>query len=53
MGRRPPPAQIDAAVAATHTHANKSELDKIGQDANGNLTYDGALPATGYSTVNW
>jgi hypothetical protein len=34
-------AQIDAAVAALHTHANKSQLDKIGQNAGGDFTYDG------------
>lgn len=46
-------AQIDAAVAATHTHANKTELDKIGQDAAGNLTYGGNLPATGWNSTAW
>nr|DAR84674.1 MAG TPA: hypothetical protein [Caudoviricetes sp.] len=32
--------QIDAAVANSHTHANKAVLDKLGE-ANGVLTYDG------------
>lgn len=35
------PAQIDAAVAATHTHANKTQLDLVGQNAGGDFTYDG------------
>jgi hypothetical protein len=34
-------AAIDAAVGNAHTHANKSQLDKIGEDAGGGLTYDG------------
>lgn len=36
------PAQIDAAVAATHTHANKAVLDALSDDA-GVLKYNGAL----------
>ena len=35
------PAAIDAAVADSHTHANKTQLDKIGENGDGNLTYDG------------
>lgn len=46
-------SQIEAAVDATHSHANKTQLDKIGQDADGNLTYGGNLPTTGWSSVNW
>lgn len=52
---------IDNSVALAHTHANKSVLEKIGQSAAGNFTYDGVeigvrvefyeteklLPATG------
>jgi len=34
-------AAIDAAVAATHTHANLTELNKIGEDGDGDLTYSG------------
>lgn len=33
-------AQIDAAVANSHTHANKAVLDKLGE-VDGVLTYDG------------
>lgn len=47
------PAQIDAAVAATHTHANKTQIDKITEDAGGNLLYSGGLPATGWTSTNW
>ena len=47
------PTDIDAAVAATHTHANKTELDKIGEDADGNLTYDGSLPVIAWASTGW
>lgn len=47
------PALIDNAVALRHTHTNKTQLDKIGEDADGNLTYDGDLPVTGWTEVNW
>lgn len=47
------PAQIDAAVSNSHTHANKTQLDKVGENSNGNLTYDGNLPYTGWETTNW
>ena len=46
-------AQIDNAVSLAHQHANKSELDKIGQDSEGNLTYDGDLPVTGWNSIGW
>lgn len=47
------PAQIDAAVTNTHTHTNKTELDKITQNGNGNLLYDNKLPYTGWESLNW
>jgi hypothetical protein len=48
------PAQIDSAVTNSHTHANKTQLDKIGEDANGDLTYNGNLPHTGWEgTPSW
>lgn len=34
-------AQIDSAVSNSHTHANKTQLDLIGQNAGGDLTYNG------------
>jgi hypothetical protein len=47
------PAQIDAAVANAHTHTNKTQLDKVGEDGNGDLTYDGALPKTAWASEAW
>lgn len=35
------PSQIDAAVAASHSHTNKTQLDQIGQSASGDITYGG------------
>lgn len=35
------PAQIDNAVSLAHSHTNKTQLDKIGENGNGNLTYNG------------
>lgn len=46
-------SQIDNAVSQAHTHSNQSELDKIGQDEHGNLTYD-SKPVGGVKlTANW
>jgi len=45
------PALIDAAVAATHTHANKVEIDKIGE-ASGVPTYD-SVPLVTWATTDW
>ena len=47
------PTQIDDAVSMAHTHANKTQLDQIDQDANGLLTYNGVLPLSGWMTTNW
>lgn len=47
------PAQIDSAVSNSHTHANKTQLDKVGEDGGGNLTYNSTLPYTGWETTNW
>lgn len=47
------PANIDDAVTKRHAHSNKTELDKIGQDAGGNLTYGGALPHIGWDSTGW
>jgi hypothetical protein len=35
------PANIDAAVANSHTHANKTQLDKVGENVDGDITYNG------------
>lgn len=45
-------AQIDAAVSNSHTHANLTQLTKVGEDGGGNFTYGGQeFVATG--AVNW
>jgi hypothetical protein len=31
---------IDDAVTKKHTHTNKTELDKVGEDGNGYFTYN-------------
>lgn len=46
-------AQIDAAVANSHTHANKLQLDKIGEDAQGKLLYNGARPEAPVAVASW
>ena len=46
-------AQIDAAVGASHSHTNKTQIDKITEDANGNLLYDGNLPYSRWASTNW
>lgn len=47
------PAAIDAAVTATHSHLNKTQLDKIGEDADGDLSYDGAFVRTSWDATSW
>ena len=47
------PAQIDTAVANSHTHANKTQLDKIGENGDGNLTYNSLLPVIAWTSVGW
>ena len=50
------PVQIDAAVAASHTHVNKNALDKVGEDVSGNFTYGGVAVSGGnirWATTNW
>lgn len=46
------PTQIDAAVTASHSHANKTQLDKIGESG-GQMTYGGAAVTTQWSSVGW
>nr|DAY41653.1 MAG TPA: hypothetical protein [Caudoviricetes sp.] len=45
--------QIDTAVANSHTHSNISQLNKIGEDTSGNLTYGGNPVKTEWSSNNW
>lgn len=44
---------IDDAVSKRHAHANKTQLDKIDEDGDGNVTYGGSLPATGWGATAW
>lgn len=46
------PAQIDAAVAASHTHANKATLDKI-TEVSGLPKWDGGVWPVEWTTSNW
>jgi len=46
-------ADIDDAVSLRHSHANKTQLDNISEDANGLLTYNGVLPLTGWQSTSW
>jgi hypothetical protein len=46
-------ADIDDAVAKRHTHTNITQLNKIGEDAGGNMTYNGSLVSTGWTSTNW
>lgn len=45
-------ASIDLAVTNSHTHANKTQLDLLG-DSGGNLTYNGNIVKTEWSTTAW
>jgi hypothetical protein len=44
---------IDAAVANSHVHNNKTQLDKIDQDSDGNLTYNGNYIKAALTVVQW
>ena len=46
------PANIDLAVANSHTHSNKTQLDKIGEDGEGDITY-GGVEVMKWTTNNW
>ncbi len=47
------PSAIDAAVAKSHTHANMTELNKVGEDGNGDFTYNGRPPRARLETAGW
>lgn len=47
------PSQIDNAVGKAHDHSNQTQLDKIGQDGDGNLTYDGKAVGGVKLVANW
>lgn len=46
-------SQIDAAVTNSHTHSNKTQLDQLGQDGDGELTYNGSKVATEWTNIGW
>lgn len=45
-------ADIDDAVTKKHTHANKTELDKIGESG-GQFTYNGSRPVIDWTSSAW
>lgn len=47
------PAAIDAAVANSHTHANMTQISKVGEDSNGDFTYNGQPPRARLETAGW
>lgn len=47
------PAAIDSAVSNSHTHSNKTQLDLIGQDGDGDITYNGVKVANEYGATAW
>lgn len=44
---------IDQAVTDSHTHSNKTQLDLIGQDGDGDITYNGSKVANEYTNTAW
>jgi hypothetical protein len=46
------PAQIDSAVAASHSHANKATLDKF-SEAGGLVRFSGSAIPAEWNTTNW
>ncbi len=47
------PAAIDAAVGNSHVHANKTEIDQISQNAEGEPLYAGQLIRPHWATEAW
>lgn len=46
-------AEIDSAVAQKHTHTNMTQLNKINQDGEGNMTYNGKVVTTEWLSTAW
>lgn len=46
-------ANIDLAVTQRHTHANKTQLDKISENGAGDFTYDGDYPKIEWNSTGW
>ncbi len=47
------PAAIDVAVGNSHSHANATELSKVGEDEDGVFQYDGKYPCIEWTTAAW
>lgn len=47
------PAQIDQAVTDSHTHANKTVLDLLSEDGDGDLAYDGVKVSSVWQEAAW
>lgn len=47
------PSAIDNAVTNSHTHPNKTQLDKIGENQDGLFTYNGNLPVIAWNNIAW
>jgi hypothetical protein len=47
------PSAIDTAVSNSHTHSNMTQLSKVGEDANGDFTYNGNYPRARLETSGW
>jgi hypothetical protein len=46
-------ANIDSAVSASHSHANKTQLDLVGQNGGGELTYNSVQVKTEWGNTGW
>jgi hypothetical protein len=46
-------SDIDDAVTKKHTHSNKTTLDSLTTDVDGNLLVNGSLTHTGWDQVDW
>lgn len=46
-------ADIDDAVAKRHAHTNKTQLDKLGENGGGELTYNGVQVKTEFASTAW
>lgn len=45
--------QLENAVSHSHQHENMTQLGKIGEDVEGNLTYGGKVVGMQYSSLGW
>jgi hypothetical protein len=46
-------ADIDDAVARRHSHANATQLAKIGEDGTGSMTYNGTAVGANWANAAW